>query len=133
RGRGGGNSQLPRGNVLDEKWERGGEDRSAPLEPDSVRASATARRRRARDDLLEREGIRAEVVGEECEVGESAAVRGDLPPAMAHRSLESWKGHDLEVAAVGERYERVVREAVGVLAARRDRETAAPVIPDGRV
>src|SRR5207253_73203 len=127
------NPQLPGSEVLNEEREGRREDRDAPLEPDPVRASATTRRRRARDDLLECEGIRAEVIGEQREVGESAALRRDLPPAMAHRAVEVREGHDLEVAAVGERYERVVRESVGVLAARRDSETAAPVIRDRRI
>src|SRR5207249_3796733 len=96
------NPQLPGGEVLNDEREGRREDRGAPLEPDPVRASATTRRRRARDDLLECKGIRAEVIGEQREVGESAALRRDLPPAMAHRAVEVREGHDLEVAAVGE-------------------------------
>jgi hypothetical protein len=100
----------------------------APLELDSVRPDATAVFRWSLHELCERRCVRIQIVREEREVREPATVRRDLPPAMGQGAPEIAERDELEIGSVHESDQRVMRDAVGVLAARRHCETAPAMV-----
>ena len=125
-----GHPQLARREVFDDKWQWRLEHGGAPLELDTVGPDPATFLRRALHEVGERSAVGREVVRKEREVGDPSAVRRDVPPGMGQRAAEIVERDELEVASVDERDERVVRNAIGVLAARRHGESAAPVVGD---
>jgi len=130
----GGHAHLAQRDVLDEEGERRDESRDLPCDRDAVGAGAAAVLDRTSQELTQPCRIRAEVIGGEREIGPAAAAFGDgLPGMFPMRGRDVVKRDELEVRAVGETDERVVRQAAGVLAAGRDGEAAVAVLGDGTV
>ena len=128
------NAQRARCDVLDHKGQRRlrgiARHYRAPRELLAIGSGASAVRRafRAESTGAQSDGGRVELFSAEGEVDVSLASGEPGPPAMRLRTIGIPEGDQLEVAAVGEGDERVMRVAAGVLATGRDGEPGALVV-----
>src|SRR5439155_4064721 len=93
------NAQVARREVLDEEGERWHEHRRPPFKLRPVGTRPPALRGRIGDEPAERGSVGREVVGEEREVREPAAVRSDLPPAMRYLAPGLVERDELQIAS----------------------------------